>query len=237
MAEQNIAIKVENLTKKFGRRHVLNGISFSIPKGTFLSLVGPNGVGKTTLIKILCSITGQTTGTITLNGLPIEKDGIRARKEIGVLSHNTFLYKDLTAYENLKFYGKLYGVSNLNKRIEEALELVELTLRKNDIVRTFSRGMEQRLGIARALLHNPDIIMLDEPYSGLDPRAAEVLDKLIDVMKKQGKTFLMTTHDMVKALEFADRVIALTTKGIALNEEVKEVTEERLLKIFKEETS
>jgi heme exporter protein A len=235
MAQADAALKVENLTKKYGRRQVLTGISFTIPTGIFLTLIGPNGVGKTTLIKILCSITRPTNGSVFLNGLSIEKNGRKARKEIGVLSHNTFLYKDLTAAENLRFYGKIYGLSDIDNKIDEALTMVELDFRKNDRVKTFSRGMEQRLGIARALLHNPSIIFLDEPYSGLDPHAAEILDKIIEVLKVQGKTFLMTTHDLDKALEFSDRVIALTSKGIALNEETANLTTEILAGIYKKE--
>lgn len=190
-------------------------------------------MGKTTLIKIVACITRPSSGSVFLNGLSIEKNGAKLRGEIGVLSHNTFLYKDLTAAENLRFYGKIYNVNNIERKIDEALSLVELAIRKNDCVRTFSRGMEQRVGIARALLHDPSLVLLDEPYSGLDPHAAEVLDKIIIKLKEKEKTFLMTTHDMDKALEFSSRVIAITRKGIALDEEAKNMTPEKLESIFK----
>ncbi len=192
-------IEVQKLNKSFGRRKVLKDVTFDIPKGGFLSIFGPNGAGKTTLVKILSTLERPTDGQVSIANLVIGDDPTEIRKKIGLISHNTFLYLDLSAYENLEFYATLYGVTDIKEKAERLLKKVELTHRRHDMVRTFSKGMQQRLSIARALIHEPDIMFLDEPHSGLDPHAVDILDGLIESIRGD-HTFVMVTHNLDKGL-------------------------------------
>jgi heme exporter protein A len=142
-------------------------------------------------------------------GFPLPAAAGEVRRRLGVVAHHTLLYNDLTAEENLRFYGRLYGLTDFSRRIEAVLEQVGLARRRNDLVRTFSRGMQQRLAIARALLHDPQVMMFDEPYTGLDPHAAAMLDQLLTSARDAGRTTLITTHDLARALDLADRVAIL----------------------------
>ncbi len=218
MPEVNLLICVDSLSKRFGRRKVLNELNLNICKGDFLTIVGPNGAGKTTLLRILSTLSGFSSGCITINGVDIKENPAFVRKKIGLLSHNLLLYKDLNAYENLRFYGKMYNVSLLEDKISELLEKVELDHRKFDVVRTFSRGMQQRLSIARALLHDPEIIFLDEPFSGLDVHAGRILDGILEDLKKGCHTLVMTTHDIKKGLVHANSVAVLSGSKIAYHQ-------------------
>lgn len=201
-------VQVRNLTKVFGRRKVLDKISFEIEKGGFLALFGPNGAGKTTLIKILSTLVPATSGEVKISGLEIYDDSAAVRAKIGLISHSPLLYGDLTAEENLKFYGRLYRVEGLNERIDELLDKVELDHRRYDLVRTYSKGMLQRLSIARALLHRPSILLLDEPHTGLDPHAVDILEGLLDSIKND-HTFIMITHNLEKGLALSSSVMIL----------------------------
>lgn len=203
-----VEISVKNLTKSFGRRTVLNKISFDLRKGDFLSVFGPNGAGKTTMVKILSTLTAATSGEITISGTRLTDDPTPIRRKIGLISHNPLLYHDLNALENLQFYGALYQVPNLNKRIDELLERVELSHRRFDLVRGYSKGMAQRLSIARALLHKPSILFLDEPHSGLDPHAVDILDGLLDDIRAD-HTFIMITHNLDKGLSLSSAAMIL----------------------------
>lgn len=201
-------IEVKNLKKSFGRRQVLNDISFSLKHGEFLTIFGPNGAGKTTLIKILATLLKPTSGEIKINGEIFGDDLNAIRKQIGFISHQPLLYLDLSAYENLEFYGALYGVPNLKERIAELLKKVELAPRRYDLVRTYSKGMQQRLAIARALIHQPRILFLDEPHTGLDPHAVDILDNLINEIRAN-HTFIMITHNLEKGLALGDAIMIL----------------------------
>jgi len=201
-------IKVEGLSKYFGKRKVLDNISFELEKGGFLSLFGPNGAGKTTLVKIISTLVAPSKGEISVSGMDPYKNSAAIRAKIGLISHNPLLYLDLSAEENLKFYGDMYGVEGLDERIDELLEQVELDHRRYDLVRTFSKGMTQRLAIARALLHKPSVLFLDEPHTGLDPHAVDIFESLLDSIKKD-HTFIMITHNI-------DRGIALCSKAMIL---------------------
>ncbi len=211
-------ISVSNLCKSFGRRKALDGVSFELKKGEFLSLFGPNGAGKTTLIKILSTLLLPSSGTITIDGVDLRKEPLKVREKIGLISHNSFLYGDLSAYENLLFYGRMYNVSNLEEKISEVLEKVELTHRKFDLVRVFSRGMLQRLAIARALLSKPQILLLDEPHSGLDPHATEIFDTILKDLKEKGHTLIMSTHNLSRGLNLATSVVILSEGKIVFSE-------------------
>jgi len=205
-------VYTRNLTKSFGNFRALKGINLSLEKGQFLTLFGPNGAGKTTLIKILSTLMRPTSGEIKIAGLDPREEGELIRKQIGVISHSTYLYPNLTAYENLKFYGKMYDLPDLHEAIQRVLEEVDLKDRMRDLVRTYSRGMQQRLSIARALLHNPTVMFLDEPYTGLDLRAAQKLRDLLQTVHTPERTLIMTTHNLSQGLEVSD-VAGILVKG------------------------
>ncbi|HEX21219.1 MAG TPA: ABC transporter ATP-binding protein [Actinobacteria bacterium] len=203
-----VEISVKDLVKSFGRRTVLHKISFDLNKGDFLSIFGPNGAGKTTTLKILSTLIAPTSGEITVSGIKLTDDPTPIRQKIGFISHNPLLYHDLNALENLQFYGALYQVPDLNKRIDELLERVELSHRRYDLIRGYSKGMMQRLSIARALLHKPSILFLDEPHSGLDPHAVDILDGLLDDIRPE-HTFIMITHNLGKGLSLCSAAMIL----------------------------
>ena len=202
-------IEVSGLVKSFGSKIALGGVDLDVAEGEFLTLVGPNGAGKTTLIRILATLTRPTRGSVRVAGCDLTKQGNEVRRRIGLASHQTLLYGDLSAEENLRFYGRMYEVPQLEERITALLQRVDLDHRRHDLVRTFSRGMQQRLSIARALLHDPAILLLDEPYTGLDQQAAEVLREVLTALVGRSRTVLMTTHNLERGLELCDRAAIL----------------------------
>jgi heme exporter protein A len=210
-----LALEVRDLSRTFGIRKALDKVSFELPQGAFLSIFGPNGAGKTTMLKVLSTLTGASKGTAKVMGLDVVQDAVELRNRIGFISHNPLLYPDLTAEENLEFFADLYCIDNAKDRIHELLTAVELDHRRLDPVRTFSRGMVQRLSIARSLLHEPDVIFLDEPYSGLDPHAMDILDSLIAQVRDQ-HTFVMISHDLTKGLELCSHALILAKGKVVL---------------------
>lgn len=211
-------IEVRELTKSFGAQHALKKIDLSVEKGEFLTIFGPNGAGKTTLIRILSTLTKASSGEVSIAGLSLKKNADTIRRKIGVIAHQTFLYENLTAAENLQFYGRLYNVVDLESKISQIISDVGLDLRRNDRVHTFSRGMQQRLSIARAMLHNPSLLLLDEPYTGLDQHASEMLSGWLKQLRSEERTTLMVTHDLERGLDMADRVAILISGHIVFNE-------------------
>ncbi len=210
--DSGCAIEVRGLTKAFGNKLALNGIDLRVDRGTCMVIFGANGAGKTTLIKVLATISKPSSGSIRIDGLDIRHKSVEIRHRIGMVVHQTFLYDNLTAYENLKFYGKMYGVSDLDMCIRDTITRVGLSTHLHDRVADLSRGMQQRLSIARALLHNPPILLLDEPETGLDQHAMALFREVLDAFKVQLKTVVMTTHNLHYGLEIADRV-AVLAKG------------------------
>ena len=210
-------IHTESLKKSYGLRPVLRGIDLDVAPGECLALMGPNGAGKTTLLRILATLSKPTAGLVRVAGLPLPAAAGEVRRRLGVVAHHTLLYGDLTAEENLQFYARLYAVRDAQPRIAAVLEQVGLARRRHDLVRTFSRGMQQRLAIGRALLAGPQVLMLDEPYTGLDPQAASMLDELLRDARLDGRTVLLTTHDLARALALADRVAILARGVIAFS--------------------
>ena len=202
------AIETRRLSKAFGSRRAVDNVSITVPRGAFLSIFGPNGAGKTTLLRILSTLARATGGTARLMGIDLKEEPDRARDHIGLISHNSMLYPDLTAEENLMMYARLYGVENPRERVDDLLEAVELKHRRLDVVRTFSRGMTQRLSIARALIHDPDVVFLDEPYSGLDPHAMDIFDELIASVRAD-HTFVMVSHDLQKGFDMCTHALVL----------------------------
>jgi heme exporter protein A len=213
-----LALNVQKLSRTFGARKALDGVTFELPKGAFLSIFGPNGAGKTTLLKVLSTLTNPSKGTAEVAGYDVVKDAVELRERIGFISHNPLLYPDLTAEENLEFFAELYCIDNPKERVRELLTAVELDHRRFDSVGTFSRGMTQRLSIARALLHHPDVLFLDEPYSGLDPHAMDILDALIGTVREE-HTFVMISHDLQKGLELCSHALILAKGKVVLFEE------------------
>lgn len=202
------AIETRKLSKVFGSRRALDNVSIAVPRGAFLSIFGPNGAGKTTLLRVLSTLARPTGGRAQLMGIDLKEEPDRVRDHIGLISHNSMLYPDLTAEENLMIYARLYGVENPEARVRDLLEAVELKHRRLDVVRTFSKGMTQRLSIARALIHDPDVVFLDEPYSGLDPHAVDIFDELISSVRAD-HTFVMVSHDLQKGFDMCTHALVL----------------------------
>jgi heme exporter protein A len=202
-------IHASKLIKAFGRRPVLRGIDLEVPAGQSVALFGPNGAGKTTLIRIIAGLSKLTSGRVLLGGQDVQKAGPSLRRYIGFVSHNPLVYDSLTAEENLLFFGRMYDVPALEQRIVQVLEQVGLAGRRKDVVRTYSRGMIQRLAIGRAILHNPPILLLDEPDTGLDQQAADMLRSLLVELGSSDRTVLLTTHNLERGIEWADRALIL----------------------------
>jgi len=229
-------IEVRKLVKTFGRKPVLRGLDFSVPEGDFVAVVGPNGAGKTTLLRILASLARPTLGEVRLAGRRLPAEAGAVRRILGVVSHQPLLYGDLTAEENLRFYGRLYSVSELEARVERVLEMVGLRPRRRDLVRTFSRGMQQRLSIGRAILHEPLVLLLDEPHTGLDPEAAVMLDRLLGQVAGEGRTVVMTSHDLQRAASLANRVDVLAGGVMAASVRKGELDPEQLPALYRSVT-
>lgn len=208
-------IAVRRLVKRFGLKTVLNGVDFTVEPGEFVALLGPNGAGKTTLLRILSSLARPTLGEVRIAGYQLPAQAAEVRARLGVVSHLPLLYGDLTAEENLRFYARLYGLANPAQRIAQVLEMVGLSERRHDLVRTFSRGMQQRLAIGRAILHDPDVVLFDEPYTGLDQDAALMLDGVLKQVARRGRTVVMTSHDLARAEVLATRFDVLSRGVIA----------------------
>lgn len=219
---ENNALEIRGLTRAFGVRKALDAVDLDLPEGAFLSVFGPNGAGKTTLIKVLTTLLNPTAGTAQVLGLDVVGDAVELRTHIGLISHNPLLYPDLTAEENLLFFADMYGVEQPQARVSELLEAVELDHRRLDLTRTFSRGMLQRLSIARALLHRPEVLFLDEPYSGLDPHAMDILDALIAQIRHE-HTFVMISHDLDKGLELCSHALILSKGRVVMFERREDI--------------
>jgi heme ABC exporter ATP-binding subunit CcmA len=203
-------IETRSLVKAYDLLAVLRKLDLSIEKGEFVALLGPNGSGKSTLIRLLCGLSRPTAGTIHIGGWELPGEAVHVRAQIGLVSHKPLLYENLTARENLQFFARLYDLTDIDARITNLLERVGLAKREASLVRTFSRGMQQRLSIARALLHDPHVLLLDEPYTGLDQDASIVLDGLLRQAQADGHTILMSTHQLDRAVSLASRVIILS---------------------------
>ncbi|MBI2757620.1 MAG: heme ABC exporter ATP-binding protein CcmA [Chloroflexi bacterium] len=208
-------ITVKKLVKRFGMKTVLRGVDLEVRPGEFVALLGPNGAGKTTFLRILASLSRPSQGEVRVAGYRLPGEAAAVRANLGVVSHLPLLYGDLTAEENLRFYGRMYNISNVEFRISEVLEMVGLEKRRRDLVRTFSRGMQQRLAIGRAVIHDPEVMLFDEPYTGLDQDASSMLDEVLRSVAAQGRTVVMTSHDLARAEDLATRFDILS-RGIII---------------------
>jgi heme exporter protein A len=202
-------IEIRGLVKAFGLQAALRGVNLDLAEGEFVALLGPNGAGKTTLLRVLATLSKPTSGVVKIAGYDVKNSGAQIRRLIGLVSHHTLLYPHLSAADNLRFFGQMYQIEDAGARIDEVLEVVGLTSRRDDLVRTFSRGMQQRLAIARAILHRPRVMFFDEPYTGLDQQAAGVLSEILDSVAAAGRTVLLTTHNLELGLVGCDRAVIL----------------------------
>lgn len=212
-------IETQALTKAYDLLVVLRKLDLHIHRGEFVALLGPNGSGKSTLLRMLAGLTRPTGGKILIGGWEMPREAAAVRSQIGMVSHKVLLYENLTALENLRFFARLYRLpaAETDARARELLERVGLARRADSLVRTFSRGMQQRLSIARALLHNPDVLLLDEPYTGLDQDASATLDSLLRHAHSEGRTIIMSTHELERAARLSSRILILSRGSIGLD--------------------
>jgi len=227
-------IHVRKLYKRFGLKTVIQGLDFTVTSGEFVALLGPNGAGKTTFLRILASLSKPGIGEVRIAGYRLPAQAAGVRRKLGVVSHLPLLYGDLTAEENLQFYCRLYGVQDPRVRIEHILGLVGLATRRRDLVRTFSRGMQQRLAIGRAVLHDPEVLLLDEPHTGLDQDACMMLDNVLREVAVRGRTVVMTSHDLVRAADLASRFDILSRGQIVASAQRSEMQTDRLLSFYRQ---
>jgi ABC-2 type transport system ATP-binding protein len=204
-------LQVDRLSKRYGERVAVDAISFSIAQGETVGLLGPNGAGKTTAISMICGISKPDSGEVTLGGVRLTQDANAVKRRVGLVPQDLALYEELSAWANLQLFGGLYGLgaAELQPRAKAALALVGQTDRSADRVKTFSGGMKRRLNIAGALLHDPDLILLDEPTVGVDPQSRNAIFDNLEELKRRGKTLLYTTHYMEEAERLCDRVLIL----------------------------
>ncbi len=213
-------IETENLTRKFGNLTAVDGVTFKVNKGEIFGFLGPNGAGKTTTVRILCCLIAKTSGNARVGGYDVgqPENALKIRKMIGLVPDNVGLYESLTAYENLDYYGTLYRLTDSQRKEsnEYFLKLLGLWEKRNVLAGAFSKGMKQKLAIARALIHNPEIVFMDEPTANLDPESAKTVREFILELKKQKKTIFLNTHNLDEAQRVCDRMGILNTRLMAI---------------------
>jgi len=212
------AIEIRGLRKAYGRTAVLRGLDLDVGWGDTLTVLGPNGTGKTTLINILASLTRPDAGTIRVAGLDMARLGNNVRRITGVVTHEPMLYDQLTGYENLKFTAKIFGLERTEDHIAAVVESLGITARLHQRIGTLSHGLQKRFTIARALLHDPLVLLMDEPESGLDQEAVSMLEALVSVHTSPGRAVVMTTHNLERALTMGRRLAILGRGGITHQE-------------------
>lgn len=217
-------LKAKGIVKQVGPKTILQGINLEIRAGECVAILGPNGAGKSTLLKILATLMKPSAGVVYLDGKDAWKRPEQVRGKIGLISHQSLLYDNLTARENLLFYGKMLGLTDLDQRVWQLLKEVGLLISAHEQVQNFSRGMQQRLALARAILHNPPLLFLDEPFTGLDQQGIGLLNNLIGQAKTKGTTLIMVTHSFEEGLAFSDRVLVLNKGGLVYTGESKDLS-------------
>ena len=220
----DFAVKVEGLTKLYGPLRVLRGLNLELKKGDFLVVFGANGAGKSSFIRILSTLSRPTSGRVFIEGLDLDKQAQEIRQRTGVLLHNSLLYNELSVYENLNFYGRMYHVPDLAKKIEETIVQVGMESRLRQRVGTLSHGMQKRVSIARALLHDPALLLFDEPESGLDFHALESLMNIVRETSGKKRSAIITTHNIEQGFEWASHVAILAKGQIQLVKDKKELS-------------
>ncbi len=202
-------LELRDVSKYFGDLAALRGVRLSIQPGEAVLLYGPNGAGKTTLLRTLATLTRPTEGQVLFGGEDVHRNSGASKARVGFVSHSTFLYGELTARENLRFVGALFGLPDVERRIDAALDLFAVRGRASEPVRGLSRGLQQRVSLARAFLHDPDFLLLDEPFTGLDDDAVKSLEAILRRLPDEGKAIIFSTHDFDRGAALARRLVAL----------------------------
>jgi len=208
-------VMAKSLTSRYGPIRAIDGIDLSLDRGDFLTVFGPNGAGKTTLLRTLACLVKPTTGSLALFGFDPRAYPDQVKRRLGLIAHTGLLYGGLSARDNLIFFARLYDLPEPARRADAMLDEVGLSDRADDMVRTFSRGMQQRLSIARALIHDPELVLLDEPYTGLDQHASRMLRAILEQVRGKGRTVVMVTHHLEEGLEVSTRLAIMTRGRIA----------------------
>ena len=213
----DIIIETKELTKSFGENLAVDRLSLEIPAGEVFGLLGPNGAGKTTTIRMLSALIAPTSGEARVAGFQVGKQDYQIRKSVGILTETPGMYNQLSAERNLSFFAKLYEVENIPEQVERYLRMLGLWERRHEAVGTFSKGMRQKLAIARALLHEPKVLYLDEPTSGLDPEASKIVREFIIELRQEGRTIIICTHNLAEADRLCDRIAVFRSSLLALD--------------------
>jgi heme exporter protein A len=201
-APRSPIVEVEGLVREFGSRRAVAGVTFSVAAGDCLAVFGPNGAGKTTLLRVLAGLLRPTSGSVLVSGIALP-GGPLARSRIGLISHHTMLYEALSPRENVSFAARLYGIRDVRTRVEDSLRRMSILDRADTPVRSLSRGMQQRVSIARAMVHSPQLVLADEPYSGLDESGARALTALLRELRTAGTSIIIVTHNLAEGLSLA----------------------------------
>ena len=212
------AVELLNLSKSIDERPILRNVTLTIQAGQFLAVLGANGTGKSTLLKIVSTLMPPSSGELRLFGQRASGGSVELRRNIGLIGHQSMLYRDLSAAENLQFFARLYSAADPAARARQMLDMIGLSERANDPIKNFSRGMVQRVAIARALLHDPALLLADEPFDGLDAPSIESLEKLLAQLNEAGKTIVMVNHDIEQSLEIADHAMVLRGGRVVLDQ-------------------
>jgi len=221
-----VGIRIKGLTKAFGRQLALADVDLEVPAGSYVAVMGANGAGKTTLLKVIAGLAAPTKGSVTIAGIEMKKAGPRLRALVGFVSHETMLYADLTTRENLAFHARLFGLDRPEEAVARAAERLAVGHVLDRPVRNLSRGTRQRVALTRALLHDPAVILLDEPYTGLDEAAAASLSELLDELATSERVIMVTLHDVARALSGPERLVALSNGRVVLDRPIHEQAED-----------
>ena len=224
--EEQFAVQIRGVTKSFGRTPVLRSIDLDVPQGTVLSLLGPNGSGKTTLIRVLSTLTKPDAGEVRIGGAGNGRQSARLRRLIGVVGHDPLLYDDLTARENLRFVCRMFDLDRIDERVHSVSDRMGMAPGLDRKIGAMSHGMKKRFSIARALLHDPQVLLLDEPETGLDQEALSLLDSVIASRSESGRTVIMTTHNLERAVALGDRMAILASGRVAYDETIDDTDPE-----------
>jgi len=224
-------VKAKGIRKSFGSKIVLRGIDLQVSEGETLAIFGPNGAGKTTLLKILATAVKPSAGDVIISDIPVKREPLKARRHLALVTHQTYLYGQLTVRENLDLYSRIYQVKDIPERITELAEKLGFLERLSDRANTLSRGLKQRVSIARALLHKPRLLLLDEPESGLDQ---EAISRLWGIVKEDNRTIILTTHNLEWGLASSDKLAILTRGNIKLLRETAGISEAEIKELYSE---
>jgi heme exporter protein A len=227
------AVRAERLTRRFGVVTALSALDLTIEASEAVAVFGPNGAGKTTLLRLCGTLLRPSSGTLRIFGVDLARGSAAVRRRLGVLSHQSFLYPDLTPTENLEFYARMYGVADRRGRAAELIDRVGIGGWAHRPVRTLSRGLEQRCSLARALLHHPDLLLLDEPFSGLDVEATQQIEALLREERQRGVSLVLTTHDLERGFALCERGVILRRGEVRWDGSLRDLDRERVEELLR----